>query len=1110
MKELKRMARRVLSLLLAAVFCAALLPWAAMPAEAANAVDTAALLGSIPYCGDRSKCQMTAAQAEAFADVIKQKRQIAASQTPGDAFVSYFNAALFDAGDGIPALWLCGGYADEYSAFYEDVVNEIWAWDGSQAVLDYQNDSYARLTDRGIVHDGFRLDEMFTYYSGTGFTEYISYNKALFPLAHGRVSKTPSQVYADIAFYNEPASIEQLRSTVQERDRRSDMMGDFTWIPGLTYDYTTVKEEQYQHLVPEVEWCYVYRFDGGTGTDGLNWDNTLLKCERETLSQWVTGSDMASALRAYAQTLRLQGATTEEVLAAIPYYGDISKCRMTSAQAEAFAEVLANMNIEGPAFGDSIYMGHSAHAALCDVENNGNPILVSHYNISSTMDNWSGEHIESLYVWNDGQVKEIGSFRSATYGTAASENYVTFGKNASGGYSWSEWRREMAGLWQYDTISVVKDGVLQSTVYETDYDWENDTTTLYINGVLQSTVKGEPNISELLKQNGAPQFEVEEHWIDCGIGLSRAAMIAALRAYAEAATFPVYAFPQADETDGYYQDVARAVSGRGTLQAVYRLLEDLYYVLLENQGAYTGAVVRGVTRNGKPVWEISREDGEPAEESALEALLNRLLSSSNLTLDFGKLRGSPAAAELTAYLRELLENYDGLSPNDAAKTGLAAFLDNAVPAVASGSVSGPYNRLTLDRTLVSQLADTAKNVWNDLSSVLNSSGVALNKTVTPRARLLWQDVDPDQACQLTVDNSLVSGLNGADLQVLLGSANRYIQLSSDSLRRLTDDLETFSIQFSQMAGNTYSISFLDRDGQVLDSLPSPVTLGLPAPSMTSTIMASYAGGSDNWGGQYDEASGVLAFETRYSGQYEVLENNIRIDDITDLSEESQAAIRFLVSKGYLTLDGDGQFNPQLPVTRYDFTRTLVSMFFALDRSLTVSFTDVPEDSGYYDYVASAEANQLVQGVTDTTFAGEMDLSVEQMLTLTGRTLAEQKGYTVPADAGQYLSAFEDGAAVSDWARLHSALSVREGLWERGGTLEPQRDITREQAALVLYRLFLRLYEVPPVALDLPPKSEAAEPDNNGAAIIAAGAAGIAVGAGVAVMISKKRKSVASK
>lgn len=831
------------------------------------------IVSTLPYIGDVSKCRLTAAQAAAFAEVIEQRGQYAKEQVPRKVERSYFNAALFDAGDGIPALWLCGGYAPPDDVFYEDTVNEIWAWDGSQAVLDFQNGVYSRLTDRGIVYHGLYIETLMPNV-GMGWDMPICYNSALFPLSHGRVSRTPAQTFASIPAsedYEEWLSVEveQVRSKVREYDDDPPYPG---WMPGLSYDFTTVTAEPFE----EYDYSgYNYTFNGGTGTDGLNWSNTLLECERETLDRWAAGSSVSALLRTYA----------------------------------------------------------------------------------------------------------------------------------------------------------------------------------------------------------------------------------------EVAKVPSYNLPLAEESNAYYQDVIRAVSGMGTIQAIYRLTDDMYYVLLENQGVYTGAVVRGVTKNGQPTWEVSQVDQEPAQGAVLDGLISLRLSSSNLTPDYGKLRGSPTAEELTAYLGELLDNYDGLTPNDVSKAELAAFVDSAVTAVASGSVSGRNNRLTLNGDAVSELAGTAQSTCADLIATLNGEGVTLNKAVTPQVRLLWQDLDTDQALQITVDQSLVSGLNNADLQLLLGGGELYIQFSHDDLRQLVDELGTFSIQISRTGDNTYTVNILDKDGDMLDSLSSPIILGLPASSMTSTVMVSYIGGSDNWGGQYDEASGVLAFETRYSGQYEVLDNDLQISDIAELSEESQAAIRFMVSKGYFTLDENGLFDPGMPLTRYDFAQTLVSMFFALDRSLTASFIDVPLGSGYYAYVASAEANHLMAGIEGNRFAGEDNMSVEQMLTVTGRTLAELKGYTVPEDAEQYLSSFEDGGSVSDWAQLNVALSVREGLRDRGGRLEPLAPITREQAAVTLYRLFLKLYEVPPVSLDLPPESAPQGRAGSGA-ILGVAAVVVVAGAGTAFVIWKKKKAPA--
>ena len=290
---------------------------------------------------------------------------------------------------------------------------------------------------------------------------------------------------------------------------------------------------------------------------------------------------------------------------------------------------------------------------------------------------------------------------------------------------------------------------------------------------------------------------------------------------------------------------------------------------------------------------------------------------------------------------------------------------------------------------------------------------------------------------------------------------------------------------------------------MVDRLSCPVSVSLPALSELDTIMVAYDGGSDNWGGQYDPATGAISFEARYSGQYEVLENDIRIDDIDSLSDESRAAIAFMVSKGYLDADG-GLFRPGEPLTRYAFTEALVGMFFALDRRAACDFPDVAADSPYYPYVASAQVRGIVNGYDDGTFSGQDAITREQVLALAARTLVDKKGYTLPQDIETYLSGFSDRGDLSGWASAQVALAVREGIASRGSVLLPQNNITREQAAVVLYRLFLLLYEVRPVALELP--GPAGGGASVAAAAVAAGAVGAAgIGAGVWAARKKRRK-----
>lgn len=218
------------------------------------------------------------------------------------------------------------------------------------------------------------------------------------------------------------------------------------------------------------------------------------------------------------------------------------------------------------------------------------------------------------------------------------------------------------------------------------------------------------------------------------------------------------------------------------------------------------------------------------------------------------------------------------------------------------------------------------------------------------------------------------------------------------------------MQVQQQDGK-YIISLFDGEQNPLDKLSESLTFTLPAESETATVLASYEGGSDNWGGQFDAINQTIEFSTPYSGTYEVIENAAEIVDLADCDEQTAAAIRFMISKGYFSVDDAGDFDPNDTLNRYTFAEALVRMFFPLDRSLTTSFTDVPQDSPYYTYVASGEQDDTIEGFEDGTFRGETDMLREQVIALCSRTLADKKWYIYPADPSAYLT-FADADAIA--------------------------------------------------------------------------------------------------
>ena len=528
-----------------------------------------------------------------------------------------------------------------------------------------------------------------------------------------------------------------------------------------------------------------------------------------------------------------------------------------------------------------------------------------------------------------------------------------------------------------------------------------------------------------------------------------------LREYAKVAGKPSYNFPEvagilsSDEIAKIAEIVAKEL--KGEVGEIFRISDDLYYVIIYVDGEPAGGVIVKNSVIEESGYRVIASGSEIYTEAELNSYVQDDESVSNIVLDY-----SAAGKNKADYLEKAMGKIDGTTVNDAAKGQIVTYVQNAVTEASTETIKCKGNSATIDGATVSKALNNTTAIQKEINTVLD--GVTLNKTIDVIIKIMCKNMNVGEMAQVTFDSSILDSIGIADeIQVILGDEQHGISISTSGLQYLCSVYGQVIVQVQKVGDVTYSITFVDASGNKLDQIECSLSFTMPAPNEMATVFATYSGGSDNWGGQYDAAHKTIEFSTPYSGQYEIIDNAADIKDITEQNQETADAIKFMVSKGYFSVSEDGEFNPDETLNRYMFVEALVRMFFTTDHTLTTSFTDVPKDSPYYTYVASGEKDNIVEGISETKFAGNQEVTREQIIALCARTLADKKGYSYPENPDEYLT-YTDADKIGGWARSTTALAVREGLIDRGGALNPKEAVTRDEAALMLYKLFMLLYE----------------------------------------------------
>ena len=179
--------------------------------------------------------------------------------------------------------------------------------------------------------------------------------------------------------------------------------------------------------------------------------------------------------------------------------------------------------------------------------------------------------------------------------------------------------------------------------------------------------------------------------------------------------------------------------------------------------------------------------------------------------------------------------------------------------------------------------------------------------------------------------------------------------------------------------------------------------------------------------------------------------SIKDGSFADVAEDSwyYDAVYALYKQGVINGVSETRFEPQRNITREEFLKILLTAL-EIDTSDGTRYTDVPADSWYAPYVEGAASCGIVNGISDDVFGTGTPITRQDMCVMTFRAL-QYKG-KAPELEGSYT--FADDSAIADYAKESIYALKQYGAVSGIGDdlFAPQNNTTRAQAAVMLQNI----------------------------------------------------------
>lgn len=245
-------------------------------------------------------------------------------------------------------------------------------------------------------------------------------------------------------------------------------------------------------------------------------------------------------------------------------------------------------------------------------------------------------------------------------------------------------------------------------------------------------------------------------------------------------------------------------------------------------------------------------------------------------------------------------------------------------------------------------------------------------------------------------------------------------------------------------------------------LPAGVkTVGADAFSDNEALTDIFYEGSDaEWAalypndGFYSTNSGVKDVSIHTNAQV-IEEPVVSKPEFTDMPLDAwyYTYVKFATDTGIIDGITETEFRPEEDITRAAFITAVYRIENKPEVSEENMFEDVDEDAFYRDAVIWGSENGIINGVSDTEFEPDEKITREQLATMIYRYI-RFKGEEGITDASMLRLEFTDADAISEYAYEPVAWCSMNDIIGGfdDGSVQPQGNTTRAQAAAILMRL----------------------------------------------------------